>query len=439
MTWRTMFTGSAIDGCDRDVAEWLGLEVPETLFERLQDLLSFHGLQELIEQCPSGRFEIDEQIDDAGPGLSDTYWRVTATSTTGFKAELKEAVCESLKIPVPPVRARVRKLRPSQRKKAVGEELEAPRRKAALNPNDVAAHLAYAKALEDRGDPLGPLIARMCRSGNPTRVPRDLEDRLLGRLKPAARTWSIERGFLRHIELRRLGAKECAALVGEPLLEGLRSIKFDNEPPPQVVHLIKSIEGLSRVENLTETAFLALLAEPVALDWLSVSIRGFGKLDLPPTPSRLKVRHLVIKTLMGLGRSEPRLCNESGSLMQELESITFDEFYGGPGIADCWLTVEAPKLTKVSNRTVEAKRTLGGRWHVVLEPFRGENIASNVRLYLSSVPGSLAALGALAGKLTLRVPRFRPKTLAPMIAAARKVGAALDYVDPAEELTAAGL
>jgi len=98
--------------------------------------------------------------------------------------------------------------------------LTALRRRALKNPDDQAAHLAFADALSNWGDELGELIRKMVHEGN-VPLPASLKVRLLGRLANCMTSWEVQYGFLRTVGLSPMEVTQFRGLVGIREWEGV--------------------------------------------------------------------------------------------------------------------------------------------------------------------------------------------------------------------------
>lgn len=78
-----LFGGSYIDGCDVDLVEWCGLELVDEQLDKLWGEINANDLLEEAGAC----VVIEEAIDDAPPGMNDTYY-----SVLGDEDELKEGL-----------------------------------------------------------------------------------------------------------------------------------------------------------------------------------------------------------------------------------------------------------------------------------------------------------------------------------------------------------
>ncbi len=110
--------------------------------------------------------------------------------------------------------------------------LAALERAIVADPDDAAAYLVYADALQQRGDPRGELIA--LQHGRTT-APEDAslaarERRLLPQFLDgiaALGTWTWRLGFLERAELHRPSVAEFAAVLDHPSSRLLRELSFD--------------------------------------------------------------------------------------------------------------------------------------------------------------------------------------------------------------------
>ncbi|CAB4164958.1 hypothetical protein UFOVP833_9 [uncultured Caudovirales phage] len=84
------FRGSYGNGADVDIVEWCGLKLSSEQRHALWDNIN---VTDLIDLTQSGSIDIEREIDDAPPGLNDTYYAVsTNKSIREFKNELRAAI-----------------------------------------------------------------------------------------------------------------------------------------------------------------------------------------------------------------------------------------------------------------------------------------------------------------------------------------------------------
>ncbi|MGP0088754.1 MAG: hypothetical protein ACLPKB_02160 [Xanthobacteraceae bacterium] len=83
------FSGSSLDGLDVNLFDWVGL----TLSDEQEDLVwAEHNERSLLDLCLSALIEIDQEVDDAGPGLNDTYFSVYARDIEALRQELRSVI-----------------------------------------------------------------------------------------------------------------------------------------------------------------------------------------------------------------------------------------------------------------------------------------------------------------------------------------------------------
>ena len=85
---KKVFTGSYIDGCKVDLPTWAGVELTDDQHDRLWSDINE---TDLIEEA-GGFVEIDEAIEDAPPGMNDTYYSVYCSDVEEFKDSIRTVI-----------------------------------------------------------------------------------------------------------------------------------------------------------------------------------------------------------------------------------------------------------------------------------------------------------------------------------------------------------
>lgn len=83
-----VFSGSYIDGCEVNILEWAGVELTDAQYDKLWSVVNE---TDLIEEA-GGFVEIDEVIEDAPPGMNDTYYSVYCSDVEEFKECLRTVI-----------------------------------------------------------------------------------------------------------------------------------------------------------------------------------------------------------------------------------------------------------------------------------------------------------------------------------------------------------
>ena len=83
-----LFGGSYLDGCEVNLLDWCGLELTDEEEDRLDIETT-----DLLEEA-GAYVEIDREIDDAPPGMNDTYYSVYCSDEESFKRNLKAKIIE---------------------------------------------------------------------------------------------------------------------------------------------------------------------------------------------------------------------------------------------------------------------------------------------------------------------------------------------------------
>jgi hypothetical protein len=92
-----VLTGSYIDGPSEDLAGWVGLGLSDDDADRLASIVDS---RRLLQECSSAEVEVTEEVDDAPPGLNDTYYTVWTDDVQGLKAELRALIVKKLRAAV---------------------------------------------------------------------------------------------------------------------------------------------------------------------------------------------------------------------------------------------------------------------------------------------------------------------------------------------------
>ncbi len=87
-SFKRLCKGSYLDGCDLDIVEWCGLALTDEQHDALWSDISETGLLERA----GAYIDIEEVIEDAPPGLNDTYYSVFCDDEEDFKQHLKEEI-----------------------------------------------------------------------------------------------------------------------------------------------------------------------------------------------------------------------------------------------------------------------------------------------------------------------------------------------------------
>jgi hypothetical protein len=88
-TGTKIFSGSYLDGLGIDLFAWAGF----ILTDEQKDLVwAEHNLKSLLELCPSAEIEIEEEIDDAPPGMNDTFYSVYSEDAELTRQELRRVI-----------------------------------------------------------------------------------------------------------------------------------------------------------------------------------------------------------------------------------------------------------------------------------------------------------------------------------------------------------
>lgn len=86
---RQVFAGSYIDGPDVDLVDYASIELTDDERGRLWEATS---AVRLLEECMACALVIDDAIDDAAPGMNDTFYSVWCADETALKRELANLI-----------------------------------------------------------------------------------------------------------------------------------------------------------------------------------------------------------------------------------------------------------------------------------------------------------------------------------------------------------
>lgn len=86
---KKVFSGNYVDGVDVDLVKWAGVILTDDEYDRLWGDINE---VDLIERCESVIIELDQEVDDAMPGMSGSNFSVYATDEASMKEELWEQI-----------------------------------------------------------------------------------------------------------------------------------------------------------------------------------------------------------------------------------------------------------------------------------------------------------------------------------------------------------
>ena len=94
MTYRVVFTGSIMNGLDKDLVSWSGMD---PLSDDQHDLLwGTINEQDLLEECDAAEICFIEETDEH-PGYSDEYYEVHCEDEATLKNQIRTAILARVK------------------------------------------------------------------------------------------------------------------------------------------------------------------------------------------------------------------------------------------------------------------------------------------------------------------------------------------------------
>jgi uncharacterized protein (TIGR02996 family) len=193
------------------------------------------------------------------------------------------------------------------------------------NPDDLAARLVYADALNDLGDPRGELIARQCSGDDARELLAVHRKTWLGALAPVLHPDGREfvNGFLTIARIRDVAPTKLRAVVGDPMWSTVVQIDFVRGEAGPATAIIKSpvMRALRGAHGLDSDAFAALCSSTRPLPLRSISAHA------SPFFERLDEQASDLTTAIEQARGLPALRR----LVLTADSNTYDPPYL------CWL------------------------------------------------------------------------------------------------------
>lgn len=246
------------------------------------------------------------------------------------------------------------------------------RRLAVDAPDDEAAHLVYADALLEAGDPRGDVIVQQCR--DPDWFPSEAQlAHLAGPLYPHAEAFGVKRGMLRTLAQRRRTPTQLRRLVGRPAWDSIEALEFSlgrsGRPLPTapVVDLVTHpvCRRLRSLYGLHVAHLCALRCWPRTLDVVFASMEGEGPPgDLDATPTRLRIHELVVLGAWEGVEPVAWLMTGGRPLLDGVEALVLL----GEGFQVLELIADAPAgLARVSSDCATGVRGRDG-WDLTLVP-----------------------------------------------------------------------
>lgn len=95
-----VLTGSELNGTST-IASWAGIKVPDDKWDAYAELMGgVRPLSVFFSGIQNGWFEVtEEDDDDMGPGLSDTYWSISTNDPEALRAEIHDRLVDELGLP----------------------------------------------------------------------------------------------------------------------------------------------------------------------------------------------------------------------------------------------------------------------------------------------------------------------------------------------------
>lgn len=283
----------------------------------------------------------------------------------------------------------------------VPNRLNVLRALALERPDDDAAHLVYADALMEEGDPLGHLIAAQIRTPSAP-VPDDVLRRIAGPLRRFGRL-EVRRGFLREVHMRRMTPTEYDRVIGHPAWDTVQVVGFARSkrvpslPAARVVALLSHAvcRNVHRVEGVDRGTFLALTRLPLGLTSMAIDVGSLSPRDVVGDALPLRSLEMEVYSPLLLGQW---FASAGRPVLDTLEELRVDTLP--------WFELEvlqhAPaRLQRLVGPRSESVRR-DGRWHLTLEPLAPN--ADRIGPMLREAEDALERHASLFASITLRVP-----------------------------------
>lgn len=277
-------------------------------------------------------------------------------------------------------------------------------------PNDEAAHLIYADALMENGDPLGEVIRWHCAHPDDALPPEQLRA-AFGLLGRCAEDLGLVRGIPRYVRLRRVTPTLFGRLVGYPSWESVRSITFLRSRrgwglPTQSVVALLAHPVCSRVREVVDIhlpGLVHLAQQPLTYDRLVL-------FDDPPTdyrrvlasPVRLRARALGLASRFRVPHMVRWMMNEGRELLRTAESVS--AWCDLPDLLPLF-EAELPQLQRISCAGADVWRE-GGRWHLTVDPLKASGALDSpaVGRALAEFEALLSRYAGVLASVTLAGP-----------------------------------
>jgi len=250
-------------------------------------------------------------------------------------------------------------------------ELEHLRQVAIEHPDDLHAHLVFADALLERGDPLGTFIVQQSQDRRAP-LPEDIARRLTGSLCDAASYFWVRLGILRGLGLQHVSPSHVRRFIGHPVLASIDWVDLRRWPTANplpgdavaefLVHPV--MRRLKVVEGLSFDALRHLAPHSLTLDSIVVVDRRGPVVHESARPMRLRAGRIhfttadddpwVVSLLSGSGRWALELCTEASFVTPAYEAFEL-------------MRVAPPSLQRISVTAAFVERA-EDRWHLRLRP-----------------------------------------------------------------------
>jgi uncharacterized protein (TIGR02996 family) len=158
------------------------------------------------------------------------------------------------------------------------------------DPHDDTARMVYADYLQQRGDPLGELIALQLAGKDAKQLEKRLFTRCLGALEHAVTSGGLERGFVVEATVG-WNVEALAAVVDRPDWATLRKLRLAPVHEAALVARLLANPALAHLEELSGVTAAALAAFPGVLPALRRLRLAYDELTLDAVP-RLRAEAL---------------------------------------------------------------------------------------------------------------------------------------------------
>lgn len=325
---------------------------------------------------------------------------------------------------------------------ATNDELLALRGRVLDDPDDLEALRVFGDALMEAGDELGFHIAESLSGDEPPLSP-ELQTRLLGRLGSAVAACDVRHGFLRHVSLSSVNAKQLRGLIGRAEWEGVTSVSLGLRRRPRgaanagglVLPLLRHpvCRHVRAVEQLGFEAFMALCETELRYERLHLVDLPYWGINTPLRRGTLSVRNLALDGRGGdLGSVLPWLKTWGRAVYDRVEVLVLGAEYGTS--LEAVLDAPGASLRQIAAVDGTATREASG-WHFGLTlrlPRNQVHSANFVLPRVQALAERIEHLQPLASRFTVRAPEAPLELLEGLTVAAAGRPIEFEWLDQLE-------